>query len=165
MPSIFTLLREDVAAVFKHDPAAKSLPEVVLCYPGLHAVWLHRLAHPLYRARLYFPARLLSHFARFFTGIEIHPGARIGRRLFIDHGMGVVIGETAELGNDVVMYHGVTLGGTGKDRGKRHPTIGSNVLIGANATILGPIHIGDGVKIRAASLVLTSISLAAQSGP
>lgn len=157
MPNLFTYLSEDVAAVFKHDPAAKSVPEVVLCYPGLHAVWLHRLAHPLYRARFYFLARLLSHFARFLTGIEIHPGASIGRRLFIDHGMGVVIGETAEIGDDVVMYHGVTLGGTGKDRGKRHPTIGNNVLIGANATVLGPIRVGDGVRIRAASLVLTNL--------
>lgn len=168
MPNPFTYLSEDVAAVFKHDPAAKSVPEVVLCYPGLHAVWLHRLAHPLYRARIYFLARLLSHFARFLTGIEIHPGASIGRRVFIDHGMGVVIGETAEIGDDVIMYHGVTLGGTGKDRGKRHPTIGNNVLIGANATILGPIRIGDGMKVRAASLVLTSmpeaLSSAVQSG-
>jgi len=157
MPSVLTRIQEDVAAVFAHDPAAKGVLEVVVCYPGLHAVWLHRLAHSLYRARLYFLARLLSHLSRFLTGIEIHPGAVIGRRFFIDHGMGVVIGETAEISDDVVMYHGVTLGGTGKERGKRHPTIGSFVIIGANTTILGPIHIGDGVKIGAASLVLRSM--------
>lgn len=150
-------LREDIRTVMRHDPAAKSKLEVVLCYPGLHAIWMHRIAHALYKGRFYVLARLLSNFNRFLTGVEIHPGAKIGRRCFIDHGMGVVIGETAEVGDDVLIYHGVTLGGTGKHQGKRHPTVGCQVLIGAGATLLGPITIGSNVKIGAASLVLESL--------
>ncbi|MEW5936141.1 MAG: serine O-acetyltransferase EpsC, partial [Bacillota bacterium] len=119
--STWDRLREDVRTVFERDPAAKNLLEVLLCYPGLHAIWIHRIAHWLYRRRMYVLARLISHFGRFLTGIEIHPGARLGRRVFIDHGMGTVIGETAEVGDDVTLYQGVTLGGTGKEKGKRHP--------------------------------------------
>ncbi|NLA07496.1 MAG: serine O-acetyltransferase, partial [Firmicutes bacterium] len=118
-------LREDIETVFRRDPAAKSVIEVILCYPGLHALWIHRLSHWFYQNRLYFIARLLSHIGRFLTGIEIHPGATLGRRVFIDHGMGTVIGETAEVGDDVLIYQGVTLGGTGKEKGKRHPTVGN----------------------------------------
>ena len=150
-------LREDIATVMRQDPAAKSKLEVILCYPGLHAICMHRLAHGLYQKRWYLLARMLSNLNRFLTGVEIHPGATIGRRCFIDHGMGIVIGETAEVGDDVVIYHGVTLGGTGKDQGKRHPTIGNNVLIGAGTTVLGPVSIGSNSKVGAASLVLESI--------
>ncbi len=150
-------LREEIRAVKERDPAAKSVLEVLLCYPGIHALLFHRLAHFLYRRGLVLLPRLISQFARFITGIEIHPGARIGGGLFIDHGMGVVIGETAELGDNVTIYQGVTLGGTGKEKGKRHPTIGDNVVIGAGAKVLGPIEIGSGARIGAGSVVLNSV--------
>src|ERR1700731_1476470 len=142
MPAL-TTIREDIDAVFQHDPAARTTLEVVLAYPGLHAIWLYRAAHWLWLHNLKLLGRLLSEFSRWITGIEIHPGAKIGRRFFIDHGMGVVIGETAEIGDDVLIYQGVTLGGTGKDTGKRHPTLGNGVVIGAGAEILGNITIGD----------------------
>ncbi|MCL6449842.1 MAG: serine O-acetyltransferase [Acetobacteraceae bacterium] len=150
-------MREDIAVVFERDPAARSWIEVVLCYPGLHAVWLHRVAHRLYRARLYLLARLVSHLGRWLTGIEIHPGARLGRRVFIDHGAGVVIGETAEVGDDVTLYQGVTLGGTGKEKGKRHPTLGKGVVVGAGAKVLGPIRVGDGSRIGAGAVVISPV--------
>jgi serine O-acetyltransferase len=149
---------EDIKAVFDRDPAAKSLVEVLLCYPGLHAIMNHRLAHFMHNHKLFLLARIMSQVSRFFTGIEIHPGAIIGRRFFIDHGMGVVIGETTEIGDDVTMYQGATLGGTGKDKGKRHPTIGNNVTIGAGAKVLGPITIGDNTKIGAGAVVLKNLS-------
>jgi len=150
---MFQAIREQIQTVFKHDPAAKNPLEILLCYPGVHAIFLHRVAHRLYRWKLYVAARLLSHFGRWLTGIEIHPGARIGRRFFIDHGMGVVVGETAEIGDDVLLYQGVTLGGTGHERGKRHPTIGNHVVVGSGAKILGNIRIGDWVKVGAGSVV------------
>ncbi|MFS8640807.1 MAG: serine O-acetyltransferase [Symbiobacteriaceae bacterium] len=150
-------LREDVQVVFERDPAARSVLEVILCYPGLHALWLHRIAHWFYRRRLYLIARLISHFGRWLTGIEIHPGARIGRRCFIDHGMGVVIGETAEIGDDVTIYQGVTLGGTGKERGKRHPTLGNGVLVGVGAKVLGAITVGDNSRIGAGAVVVKPV--------
>ena len=150
-------LREQIDTIFREDPAAKSLLEIILCYPGFHSIMLHRLAHRFYRARLFLLARLISQFSRSFTGIEIHPGAKIGRRFFIDHGMGVVIGETAEIGDDVLLYQGVTLGGTGKDKGKRHPTIGNNVVVGGGAKVLGNITVGDCVKIGAGSVVVHSV--------
>jgi serine O-acetyltransferase len=149
---------EDIKAVFDRDPAAKSLVEVLLCYPGLHAIMNHRLAHFMHNHKLFLLARIMSQVSRFFTGIEIHPGAVIGRRFFIDHGMGVVIGETTEIGDDVTMYQGATLGGTGKDKGKRHPTIGNHVTIGAGAKVLGPITIGDNTKIGAGAVVLKNLS-------
>ncbi len=151
-------LAEDIRTVFEKDPAARSLPEVLLCYPGLHAVWLYRPAHWLWESGLYFPARLLSHQARFLTGIEIHPGAKIGRRFFIDHGMGVVIGETTEIGDDVLMYQGVVLGGTSLEHKKRHPTLGSGVVVGSGAIILGAIKIGDRSRIGAGSVVLQEVA-------
>jgi serine O-acetyltransferase len=154
---MFATIREQIDTVFRRDPAARSVLEIVLCYPGFHAMLLHRMAHGLYRRRWYFGARLISQFSRTVTGIEIHPGARIGRRLFIDHGMGVVIGETAEIGDDVLLYQGVTLGGTGKDSGKRHPTIGNGVVIGTGAAILGNIRIGDSVKVGAGSVVVRPV--------
>ena len=147
-------IREQIETVFRRDPAARSVLEIVLCYPGFHAVLLHRLAHRLHRARWRTLARAVSQLSRMLTGIEIHPGAAIGRRFFIDHGMGVVIGETAELGDDVLLYQGVTLGGTGKETGKRHPTIGNGVVIGTGAKILGNIQIGDHVKVGAGSVVV-----------
>lgn len=150
-------LVEDIKVVFERDPAAKSIWEVLICYPGLHAVFSHRIAHFLYKHKLFLAARIISQVSRFFTGIEIHPGAVIGRRFFIDHGMGVVIGETSIIGDDVTLYQGVTLGGTGKDKGKRHPTIGSNVTIGAGAKVLGPITIGDNTKVGAGAVVLKSL--------
>ncbi len=150
-------LREDIQAVFQRDPAARSLLEVLLCYSGLHALLLHRLAHFLFRRRLVVLPRLISQFGRFITGIEIHPGARIGRGLFIDHGMGVVIGETTEIGDNVTLYQGVTLGGRGTKKGKRHPTIGHNVLIGAGAKVLGPITIGEGARLGAGAVILRSV--------
>lgn len=150
-------LKEDITTVFQRDPAAKSTLEVLLCYPGLHAILVHRVAHLLYLRELYLLARLLSHINRFFTGVEIHPGAKIGRRVFIDHGHGTVIGETAEVGNDVTIYQGVTLGGTGKEKGKRHPTIGNNVVISAGAHVLGSITIGDSSKVGAGSVVLQDV--------
>ena len=152
------LFIEDIRAVFDRDPAAKSILEVLLCYPGLHAIMNHRLAHFMYNHKLFLLARIMSQVSRFFTGIEIHPGAAIGRRFFIDHGMGVVIGETTEIGDDVTMYQGATLGGTGKDKGKRHPTIGNNVTIGAGAKVLGPITIGDNSKVGAGAVVLKNLS-------
>lgn len=150
-------LRRDIQVVFERDPAAKSVLEVVLCYPGFHAVLFHRVAHALYRRKLYVLARLVSHIARFLTGIEIHPGAKIGKGFFIDHGSGVVIGETTEIGDNVTLYQGVTLGGTGKEKGKRHPTIGNNVVISAGAKVLGAITIGDNCKVGAGSVVLKSV--------
>lgn len=154
---MFKTLKKDLQAVFERDPAATSGLEVFLTYAGFHAICLHRLAHWLWVRRVPFVPRLVSHLARFFTGIEIHPGARIGRGFFIDHGMGVVIGETAEIGESVILFQGVTLGGTGKERGKRHPTLGSHVVVGAGAKILGAITIGDHVKIGANSVVLRSV--------
>jgi len=150
-------IREQFDTVFLRDPAARSVLEIILCYPGFHAVLLHRVAHRIYQAGWFTLARALSQFSRTLTGIEIHPGARIGRRFFIDHGMGVVIGETSEIGDDVLVYQGVTLGGTGKEVGKRHPTIGDHVVIGTGAAILGNIHVGDHVKIGAGSVVLHSV--------
>jgi serine O-acetyltransferase len=155
--SFFHAVREDVAAVFESDPAARSYLEVVFLYPGLHAVWAHHLSHWLWRHRMRFLARFVSQVARLFTGIEIHPGAEIGRRLFIDHGMGTVIGETAVVGDDVTLYQGVTLGGTGKEKGKRHPTVGNNVSIGSGAKLLGNITIGDNCRVGAGSVVLRSV--------
>ncbi|NLC11918.1 MAG: serine O-acetyltransferase [Firmicutes bacterium] len=154
---MFAALREDIRAVFERDPAAKSILEVILCYSGLHAVILHRIAHFFHKRGFILLPRLISQFSRFITGIEIHPGAVIGRRFFIDHGMGVVIGETTEIGDNVTIYQGVTLGGTGKEKGKRHPTVGNNVVIGAGAKVLGPIIIGDGAKIGAGSVVLKNV--------
>jgi serine O-acetyltransferase len=150
-------LREHIQTIKREDPAAKSTLEIVLCYPGLHAVISHRLAHWLYRQHWYVAARLVSHLSRLLTGIEIHPGARIGQRLFIDHGFGVVIGETAEVGDDVLLYQGVTLGGTGGERGKRHPTIGDRVVIGAGAAVLGNIELGPDVKVGAGSVVVHAV--------
>jgi serine O-acetyltransferase len=150
-------LRDDIAAVSDRDPAAHSRLEILLCYSGLHAVWFYRLNHRLWMRNFNLAARWLSQVARFFTGIEIHPGAKIGRRLFIDHGMGVVIGETAEVGDDVTLYQGVTLGGTGKEHGKRHPTIGDNVAIGGGAKVLGNITVGRNCRIGAGSVVLRSV--------
>ena len=150
-------IREDIRMVLERDPAAQSTGEVIFCYPGLHALWLHRFAHVLWVKRFRFFARLLSHFNRLLTGIEIHPGARIGRRIFIDHGAGVVIGETSEIGDDVTIYQGVVLGGVSLQKGKRHPTIGNKVVIGAGGIILGPVTIGDGCKIGAGSVVVTDI--------
>ncbi|HHX74595.1 MAG TPA: serine O-acetyltransferase [Firmicutes bacterium] len=155
--SMLKRLKEDLQAVFERDPAAKSVLEVILCYPGLHALWAHRLAHALYKRRFFLLARLVSQISRFFTGIEIHPGATIGRGFFIDHGMGVVIGETTEIGDNVTLYQGVTLGGTGKEKGKRHPTIGNNVVVGAGAQVLGPIVVGEHAKIGAGSVVLKNV--------
>ncbi len=154
---MFKNLKYDIQIVLKNDPAARSAFEVLLLYPSIHALINHRIAHKLYKKKHFFLARLLSQISRFFTGIEIHPGATIGKGLFIDHGMGVVIGETAEIGDDVLIYHGVTLGGTGKDTGKRHPTVGNNVVIGCGAKVLGPINIGDNVKIGANSVVLKDV--------
>ena len=157
MPHIFSLMREDVANVLEHDPAAKSRLEVFLCYAGLHAVWFYRINHWLWNRRRFLIARWMSQVARWLTGIEIHPGAKIGRRLFIDHGMGVVIGETSIVGDDVTLYQGVTLGGTGKEHGKRHPTIESNVVVGGGAKILGNIVVGKNCRIGAGSVVLRSV--------
>ena len=152
-----SLLAQDIRAVKERDRAARSSFEVLLLYSGLHAIIWHRLAHKLYNARLFFLARLISQISRFFTGIEIHPGAKIGRGVFIDHGSGVVIGETAEVGDGCTIYQGVTLGGTGKDKGKRHPTLGKNVLVGSGARILGPFTVGDNAKIAANAVVLSEV--------
>ncbi len=154
---MFNRLREDIETVFERDPAARNWFEVLLCYPGVHTLFWHRLAHWLYRKRRFLTARIISEASRFITGIEIHPGAQIGHRLFIDHGMGVVIGETAEIGDDVTIYQGVTLGGTGKEKGKRHPTIGNGVMISAGAKVLGSIKIGDNAKIGAGAVVLQEV--------
>ncbi len=157
MIGFFRSVREDIAAVFESDPAARSYLEVFFCYPGLHAVWAHHATHWLWRHRFRFLARFGSQVARLFTGIEIHPGAEIGRRLFIDHGMSVVIGETSIVGDDVTLYQGVTLGGTGKEKGKRHPTIGNRVTVGSGAKILGNITVGDNCRVGAGSVVLRSV--------
>ena len=153
----FTRIRKDIRVVFERDPAAKSILEVVLCYSGLHAIWLHRLSHFLFERGWIVSARLVSNFCRFLTGIEIHPGAKIGEGLFIDHGTGIVIGETAEIGKNVTLYQGVTLGGTGKEKGKRHPTIGNNVVIATGAKVLGSFKVGDHAKIGAGSVVLKEV--------
>ena len=157
MISFFHSVREDVATVFEADPAARSYLEVLICYPGLHAVWAHHFSHWLWRHGMRLLARLNSQFARLFTGIEIHPGAELGQRLFIDHGTGTVIGETAIVGNDVTLYQGVTLGGTGKEKGKRHPTLGNNISIGSGAKLLGNITIGDNCRVGAGSVVLRNV--------
>lgn len=154
---MFRVIREQIDTILQQDPAAKSGLEIVLCYPGLHAVLLHRLAHWLYLRRATLAARMVNQLARFLTGIDIHPGATIGRRFFIDHGMGVVIGETAEIGDDVLVYQNVTLGGTGKERGKRHPTLGNHVVVGTGAKVLGNIRLGDHVKVGAGSVVIKSV--------
>ncbi|MDQ2774159.1 MAG: serine O-acetyltransferase [Acidobacteriota bacterium] len=150
-------LRDHIQAIKREDPAAKGEWEILLCYPGLHAVLFHRLSHWFYLRRLFLLARLISQFARFLTGVEIHPGATIGKRLFIDHGMGVVIGETAEIGDDVLLYQGVTIGGTGAQRGKRHPTLGNRVVVGTGAAVLGNITLHDNVKVGAGSVVVHSV--------
>jgi serine O-acetyltransferase len=150
-------MRDDIATVFREDPAARSKLEVLLCYPGLHALWSHRIAHWLYARKRFFAARIISHVNRFFTQIEIHPGAVIGRHFFVDHGSGVVIGETAEIGDNVLIYQGVVLGGTSLEKKKRHPTIGNEVVIGAGAVLLGPIRVGDGAKIGAGSVVIHDV--------
>jgi serine O-acetyltransferase len=154
---MFDTLRQDIHAVFERDPAARSLPEVLLCYPGLHALWFHRLAHWCWTHRLKLLGRFLSHLSRFLTGIEIHPGARVGPGLFIDHGMGVVIGETTEIGENVTIYQGVTLGGTSLEKVKRHPTIGNNVVIGSGAKVLGPFAVGDNSRIGSGSVVVREV--------
>ena len=154
---MFKTLREDIRTVFDKDPAARSILEVISCYPGLHALWFHRLAHFLWWHKLKFLARLVSHISRFLTSIEIHPGAKIGRRFFIDHGMGIVIGETAEIGDDVLMYQGAVLGGTSLKKEKRHPTIGNNVVIGTGAVALGAITVEHGARIGSGSVVVKSV--------
>lgn len=155
--SLFKRMKEDIRCIFDQDPAARSTFEVVLTYSGLHAIWMHRIAHAFYKRNLRFMARVVSQVSRFFTGIEIHPGAVIGRRLFIDHGMGVVIGETCEIGDDVTLYQGVTLGGTGKEGGKRHPTLHDNVLVASGAKVLGSITIGENSKVGAGSVILKEV--------
>jgi len=155
--SIYSRIREDIDSVLDRDPAARSWLEVMLCYPGLWAVWFHRASFRLWRAKLRLPARFLSQIGRFFTGVDIHPGAKLGRRLFIDHAAGVVIGETAIVGNDVTMYQGVTLGGTGKGHGKRHPTVCDGVFIGNNANVLGNITVGENSRVGAGSVVLSDV--------
>jgi serine O-acetyltransferase len=154
---MFRRIREDIHCVFDRDPAARTVWEVLTCYPGFHALQLHRISHAFWKARLRWLARFMSHVARFLTGIEIHPGATIGRRVFIDHGMGVVIGETAEIGDDCTLYHGVTLGGVSWDKGKRHPTLGKGVVVGAGAKILGPFLVGDGAKVGSNSVVVKAV--------
>ena len=154
---MFARIREDIACVFERDPAARNTWEVLTCYPGFHALTIHRLAHAFWRCGLNWLGRFTSHISRWLTGIEIHPGARIGRRFFIDHGMGVVIGETAEIGDDCTLYHGVTLGGTSWNEGKRHPTLGKGVVIGAGAKVLGPILVGDGAKIGSNAVVVRDV--------
>ena len=157
MTSFVKSVREDIAAVFASDPAARSYFEVLFCYPGLHAMWAHHFTHWLWLHGFRFVARFGSQVARLFTGIEIHPGAEIGRRLFIDHGMAVVVGETTIIGDDVTIYQGVTLGGTGKEKGKRHPTIGNHVVIGTGAKVLGPISVGDNARVGANAVVLDNV--------
>ena len=154
---MFKNLKYEIERIMKNDPAARSTIEVLLLYPTIHALIAYRVSHYLYKKNIFLLARLISQVSRFFTGIEIHPGAKIGKGLVIDHGMGVVIGETAEIGDDVLIYHGVTLGGTGKDKGKRHPTVGNNVVIGAGAKVLGPIYVGSNAKIGANSVVLKEV--------
>src|SRR3970282_1571203 len=157
MPFMFRQLREDIASVFDRDPAARSAWEVLTCYPGLHALYVHKLAHGFWLRGLRWLGRWTSHVGRWLTGIEIHPGAIIGRRVFIDHGMGVVIGETAEIGDDTTLYHGVTLGSTSWKKGKRHPTLGRGVVVGAGAKILGPIVVGDGAKVGSNAVVVKDV--------
>ena len=157
MASFWERFKEDIQTIKERDPAAKNHVEILLCYPGLHAIWFHRLAHAFYRWRWYTTGRLISHFSRWFTGVEIHPGVKVGRRLFIDHGMGVVIGETTEIGDDCLIYKGVVLGGTTLEKKKRHPTLGNRVIIGSNSTVLGAITIGDGVRIGSGSVVVKSV--------
>ena len=154
---MFARMQNDIKAVFDRDPAARSVPEVLFCYPGLHAVWFHRLAHWFWTHEHYFIGRLISHLGRFFTGIEIHPGATIGKGFFIDHGMGVVIGETAEIGDNVTLYHGVTLGGVSWEKVKRHPTLEDNVVVGSGAKILGPFTVGRGSKVGSNSVVVKEV--------
>ncbi|MFT4415698.1 serine O-acetyltransferase [Fredinandcohnia humi] len=154
---MFERMKEDIEVVFEQDPAARTHIEVMLTYSGLHAIWAHRVAHGLFKRKMYFLARVVSQISRFFTGIEIHPGAKIGRRFFIDHGMGVVIGETCEIGDNVTVFQGVTLGGTGKEKGKRHPTIKDNALIATGAKVLGSITIGENSKVGAGSVVLQDV--------
>lgn len=154
---MFKRMKEDIEVVFEQDPAARSYLEVILTYSGLHAIWAHRIAHALFKRKFFFLARATSQISRFFTGIEIHPGAKIGRRFFIDHGMGVVIGETCEIGDNVTVFQGVTLGGTGKEKGKRHPTIKDNALIATGAKVLGSITIGENSKVGAGSVVLHEV--------
>jgi len=154
---MFERLKEDIRMIKERDPAAKNYVEIFLCYPGLHAIWLHRIAHSFYHRGWYTTARLISHMNRSLTGIEIHPGAKIGRRLFIDHGMGVVIGETSEIGDDCLIYKGVVLGGTTLEKKKRHPTLGNRVIVGSNSTVLGAITIGDGARIGSGSVVVKSV--------
>lgn len=154
---MFSRIREDISSVFHRDPAARNAWEVITLYPGLHAIWAHRISHWLWCRGLKWLARAYANVARWITGIEIHPGARIGRRFFIDHGMGVVIGETAEIGDDCTLYHGVTLGGTTWNKGKRHPTLGNNVVIGAGAKVLGPFKVGDGARVGSNSVVVREV--------
>lgn len=154
---MFKMLKEDIDVIFDQDPAARSYLEVILTYSGLHAIWSHRVAHGLYKRKFFFLARFISQVSRFCTGIEIHPGAKIGRRFFIDHGMGVVIGETCEIGDNVTIYQGVTLGGTGKEKGKRHPTLEDNVLVATGAKVLGSITIGENSKVGGGSVVLNEV--------
>lgn len=157
MMSIFKAIKEDIDTVFDQDPAARSSIEIILTYSGLHAIWAHRVAHAFYKRKFLFIARVISQLNRFFTGVEIHPGAKIGRRFFIDHGMGVVIGETCEIGDNVTIFQGVTLGGTGKEKGKRHPTIRDNALVATGAKVLGSIEVGENSKIGAGSVVLKDV--------
>ncbi|HEX7559018.1 MAG TPA: serine O-acetyltransferase [Usitatibacter sp.] len=154
---MFSRIREDIQCVFDRDPAARSVWEVITCYPGFHVLQMHRFSHALWRMGLRWLARFTSHIARFLTGVEIHPGAAIGRRVFIDHGMGVVVGETAEIGDGCTLYHGVTLGGVSWNKGKRHPTLGKNVVVGAGAKILGPFIVGEGAKIGSNSVVVKAV--------
>ncbi|GAA4873100.1 serine O-acetyltransferase [Paenibacillus vulneris] len=154
---MFKSMKEDIETIFENDPAARSWFEVAFTYSGLHALWAHRVAHFLYKRKWFTTARIISQFSRFMTGIEIHPGAVIGRRFFIDHGMGVIIGETCEIGDDVVLYQGVTLGGTGKEKGKRHPTIGNNVVIGSGAKVLGSFTVGDNSNVGSNAVVLREV--------
>ncbi|TMU83296.1 serine O-acetyltransferase [Bacillus sp. BHET2] len=154
---MFKSFKEDIDVVFDQDPAARNYVEVILTYSGLHAIWAHRVAHSFFKRKFYFIARVISQVSRFFTGVEIHPGAKIGRRFFIDHGMGVVIGETCEIGDNVTIFQGVTLGGTGKEKGKRHPTIQDNALIATGAKVLGSIVVGENSKVGAGSVVLKDV--------
>jgi serine O-acetyltransferase len=154
---MYSRLREDIKAIFERDPAARSTLEVIFCYPGLHAVWIHRIAHWFWIHKMFFLGRFISHIGRFLTGIEIHPGATIGRKFFIDHGMGVVIGETAEIGDNVTLYHGVTLGGVSWEKVKRHPTVEDNVVIGSGAKVLGPFTVGSGSRIGSNSVVVKEV--------
>jgi serine O-acetyltransferase len=155
--SMFKNIREDINSVFERDPAARNMLEIIFCYPGLHALWIYRIAHWFWTHELFFLGRFISHIGRFLTGVEIHPGAKIGRKFFIDHGMGVVIGETAEIGDNVTLYHGVTLGGVTWDKVKRHPTLLDNVVIGSGAKVLGPFTVGKGAKIGSNSVVVKAV--------